>query len=469
MLKEKLDSLFSRFRTTVLLATSVLTITACAGNSEDMVLPDDPTQEKILPAEPAPIPQKDEVPKKEELNDTATEKEAILKNYDHLDPKQTVPFKALEDAVVYFHKNKVRFKNTDYISVINFAQSSKEKRFYIINMKTGSVWAIRVAHGKGSDSDHDSYAEKFSNVSGSNASSLGMYRTGETYFGKHGLSLRLDGLSATNSRARPRDIVIHGASYVKEANVTQGRSWGCPAVTTDYRDAVIKYLKNGSLIYATVDRGGTKRPSAPSVPAVPTPKPDDGKSYKMTPLAWESSSYPERKKWSQYLMKLLLEDWNGLLKGADDIKDFCPTYYTLSSNDRANVWAQLIVGMVKYESNYRLTSRMREPGMGTDPVTRKPVYSEGLMQLSYQDQLGYKFCKFEWSKDKFLSPTDPKKTILNPYTNLHCGVGILWRQIARKAEITVGTRAYWSVLKTNHRSNDINSIIKLVKSLPMCQ
>lgn len=479
MLKNKrLNSLFSRFSTTVLVTTSFLIITACAGDNDGIALPDDPTQEA-----PAPIvPDLQlESPQDKSISDTAStseeDKNAILKNYDYVDPNHLVPYKSLESALLYFHQNKSRFQNTDYISVINFAQSSKEKRFYIINLKSGSVWSIHVAHGKGSDPDHDGYADKFSNTSGSNSTSLGFYRTAETYYGSHGLSLRLEGLSSTNSKARSRAIVIHGANYVKEANVIQGRSWGCPAVTMEYRDAVIKYLKNGSLIYATVDRSGTKRPLEPSVPSIPsqpsqpsTPStPPDQEIYTMSPLAWETSSQPQRKKWSQYLMKLILEDWNSLLKGADDINHFCPKYYTLSTNDRANVWAQLIVGMTKFESGFNPTSRMHETTMGTDPVTKKPVYSEGLLQLSYQDVLWSKFCKFDWSKDKNLNPTDPKKTILDPYINLHCGVGIMAKQIARTGKIKVASGAYWAVLKTNSRYQQINAITSIVKSMPICK
>lgn len=461
------SSLFSRFRTIFCVSVSVLLLAACAGDNSEMPLPDDPEYEQI--AAPSPETEKPvEAAPEQPVSYPVTEKETILKNYDFVDPEHVVPYKSLEYALLYFDKNKSKFKNTDYISVINFSQSSKEKRFYIISMKSGKVWAIRVAHGKGSDSDHDGYAEKFSNTSGSNASSLGIYRTAETYTGKNGLSLRLDGLSSTNSRARSRAIVIHGASYVKEKSVIQGRSWGCPAVALENRDAVLKYLKNGSLLYIAVDNGGTERPDVPTQPVTPT-NPDNSEKYSMSSLVWETSNQPQRKQWSQYLMKIILEDWSSLLKGTKDITSFCPTYNTLSTHDRANVWAQIFAAMTRYESNYNPLSRMREPGMGTDSVTRKPVYSEGLLQLSYQDTLGYKFCKFDWSKDKSLSATSSKKTILDPYINLHCGVGIMARQIARKGTIKVGSGAYWSVLKTSYSKNKISSITSMVKSLPMCK
>ncbi len=174
----------------------------------------------------------------------------ILQMYDHLDPQHIVPSGALAEAVIYFDKNKERIPNKTFMSVIDFTQSSQESRFFIINMTSGAVWNIHVAHGKGSDPDFDGHATSFSNQSGSNKSSIGYYLTAETYYGEHGLSLRMDGLSASNSNARQRAIVIHGASYVQEAKQIQGRSWGCPAVALNLRDRVISLLKGGSLIYA---------------------------------------------------------------------------------------------------------------------------------------------------------------------------------------------------------------------------
>lgn len=183
---------------------------------------------------------------------TGSDADRILASYDYVDPTKIIPDRHLKPALLYFDSHKSTIKNTNYLSVIDFSQYSGNKRFYIIDMKTGSVWAIHNAHGKGSDPEHDGYANKtlFSNVSGSNATSLGVYMTAETYQGEHGLTLRLDGLSSTNSNARSRAIVLHGADYVEEANMIQGRSWGCPAVAMENRDKVIGMLKGGSVIYA---------------------------------------------------------------------------------------------------------------------------------------------------------------------------------------------------------------------------
>lgn len=243
-----------------LVLAAFFALTACAGQDYSAAekLPDDNEIEQTLPesadldkstsdtTETTEVAEPVEAP---EDFDTVTES-AVLKDYDHLDPKRLINTKALAAAVLYFQKNQSRIKNKKYMSLIDFSKRSTQARFFIINMSSGQVWAIHTAHGKGSDSDHDGYAEKFSNKSGSNASSLGYYLAAETYQGKHGLSLKLDGLSSTNSKARARAVVIHGASYVKESSVIQGRSWGCPAVANNLRDKVIGLLKGGSLIYA---------------------------------------------------------------------------------------------------------------------------------------------------------------------------------------------------------------------------
>ncbi|WP_255490201.1 murein L,D-transpeptidase catalytic domain family protein [Bdellovibrio sp. KM01] len=469
-----------RSRATLFFAATLLTlgIAANAKAQTEPTLPDDPAEEQVVttPAVVEPMLRTMAAP---DLSISAYDKETILMKYDHVDPKNIVPTQALIDALIYFEKNKSSFKNQNYISIINFSQSSKTPRFYIIDLNSGGVWPIHVAHGKNSDPNHDGFATSFSNTSGSNKSSLGFYRTAETYSGSHGLSLRLDGLSSTNSNARSRAIVIHGASYVQEKSVIQGRSWGCPAVDMSIRTQVINALKGGSLIYAVLDKGGTGLPAptnpeptptpSPTPIETPAPSPTPAPGYTMAPLAWESSAHPERKQWSQYLQTLVLGEWSSLLKGASDMKNFCPKYSSLNDNQKANAWAQLFVAVARYESAYNPLSRMHETTMGTDAVTKKPVYSEGLLQLSYQDIQWDKWCKFDWSKDKNLSSTSPKKTILDPYINLHCGVGIMAKQIKNKNTIAITSGVYWSTLKPGGKYNQLTSIKSMVKSLPFCQ
>lgn len=175
--------------------------------------------------------------------------ESFAEKYSHIDQDKVVPTAALSKALAYYDANKSKIKNKGYMVVIDFKQHNSKKRFYLINMNTGDVERYLTAHGKGSDQDFDGYAEQFSNTSGSSMSSLGFYLTAETYYGNNGYSLRLDGLSTTNSKARSRAIVIHPASYVRPASKI-GRSNGCPALEEQYSAEVIDTIKGGSLIFA---------------------------------------------------------------------------------------------------------------------------------------------------------------------------------------------------------------------------
>src|SRR5215216_6514334 len=96
------------------------------------------------------------------------------------------------------------------LTVIDYSLPSRERRLWVLDIERGEVLARElVAHGKNSGDD---IARRFSNTEGSNQSSLGTFITGATYQGKHGLSLRLNGLDAElNSRAAARAIVVHAA------------------------------------------------------------------------------------------------------------------------------------------------------------------------------------------------------------------------------------------------------------------
>ena len=138
------------------------------------------------------------------------------------------------------------------LTVIDFSLPSTAKRIWIIDMEDGLILHHGfVSHGRNSG---ELMAQKFSNVNSSYMSSLGFYLTGETYQGKHGYSLRLDGLEkGFNDNARERAIVIHGADYARENFIKQtgrlGRSLGCPALPDEIANDVIDMIKEQSLLF----------------------------------------------------------------------------------------------------------------------------------------------------------------------------------------------------------------------------
>ncbi len=164
--------------------------------------------------------------------------------------RQGVPARPLSLALLYFDMHKEKFANQNYITVIDYRIHSSKDRFFLINLVTGEVTSEVVAHGKGSDQEHDGMAKTFSNEPGSFATSLGFYQVSESYEGLHGYSVRMDGLSVNlNSNARDRAIVIHGAPYVQRGLDKVGRSLGCPALEVGLTTDIINKIKEGSLLF----------------------------------------------------------------------------------------------------------------------------------------------------------------------------------------------------------------------------
>lgn len=168
----------------------------------------------------------------------------------HLDPRNVVPQTLLDQALHYFELHESKFRNKNYITVIDYSQHSSKNRLYLVNLKTGDVEQHLAAHGSGSERSNSGWAPGFSNSNGSHLTSVGFFMTAETYSGSHGYSLRLDGLSTTNSNARARAIVIHPADYVKPGMNPIGRSWGCPALYPKVSKSIIDRIKGGSMIYS---------------------------------------------------------------------------------------------------------------------------------------------------------------------------------------------------------------------------
>ena len=158
----------------------------------------------------------------------------------------------------YDHASREGLVRRPVLTIIDYELPSYRKRLWVIDMKTGGVlFEEWVAHGMGAPRGSGGTMEEtlaFSNEKGSLKSSLGLFITGETYQGKHGYSLRLDGMEeGINDRARERLIVIHGAGYVSEGRAADhlvGRSWGCPVLRPGISREVIDAIEGGSVVWA---------------------------------------------------------------------------------------------------------------------------------------------------------------------------------------------------------------------------
>jgi hypothetical protein len=139
---------------------------------------------------------------------------------------------------------------------------------------------------------------------------------------------------------------------------------------------------------------------------------------------------------------------------AKEVRPLCPRFRHLTKGQRRAFWAYFFQALSGAEAGLTPTSDVHhtEPEVDvTDLVTHQPVRQEGLLQLTYMDDLRYG-CDFNWAKDKNLPEHDPSKTILLPGNNLLCGVRIAEDQLVKRHEPLLSDSSYWSTLRPDNPS-----------------
>ena len=158
-------------------------------------------------------------------------------------------------AILGFNKLNAqqRLSKDSILTIIDYSKSSKEKRFFVIDLKSKQLlFKSVVAHGKNTGGE---YAKRFSNQLNSLQSSIGFYITEKTYQGNNGYSLKLEGVEyGFNDKAKQRAIVIHGAEYASEQMILRkgylGRSFGCPSLPPRLNKKIIETIKEGNCVFA---------------------------------------------------------------------------------------------------------------------------------------------------------------------------------------------------------------------------
>jgi hypothetical protein len=182
------------------------------------------------------------------------------------------------------------------------------------------------------------------------------------------------------------------------------------------------------------------QPQTPPVKAAPA-TPIDAKRVELGGPRWDPQ-------WDVIVEKALPEEMLSA-NVPRDVRHFCPRFYTMSELNRRAFWAYFFQALAGAEAGLNPDTRVRhtEPAVAvTDEVTGRAVRSEGLLQLTYEDQKRYG-CDFNWDADRKLPVKDPAKTILQPKNNLECGVKILDRQIVDQHKGIVSPTSYWSTLQ----------------------
>ncbi len=144
-------------------------------------------------------------------------------------------------------------QNPDILTIIDFSQSSRNKRLYILDLHNRKLLQnTYVAHGRNTGEE---YARYFSNKTGSHKSSLGFYLTENQAIGSDvGLSLILKGIEkGFNDNALKREIIMHGAAYATEDFIKKtgrlGRSFGCPSVPPNLIKRIVGWIKDGTCLF----------------------------------------------------------------------------------------------------------------------------------------------------------------------------------------------------------------------------
>ncbi len=141
---------------------------------------------------------------------------------------------------------------SEYALLIDMSLPSNEQRLFVLQLDTKKIiYSTYVAHGKGSGTG--TKAVSFSDSPGGLCTTLGHFKIGKNYQGKHGNSYELIGLEKTNANAMKRSIVIHSAWYASENFILQngrcGNSWGCPAVSDEALKKLQPYLTEGTILW----------------------------------------------------------------------------------------------------------------------------------------------------------------------------------------------------------------------------
>jgi len=206
---------------------------------------------------------------------------------------------------------------------------------------------------------------------------------------------------------------------------------------------LVSFFVFGSLVGCDVE---TITPSPSPTPIItptstptstPTPTPTTSPATEPKPGTWPSE-------WNVPITEAQLSQT--LTQTPEDIAEVCPHYQELPTTEKEDFWVIFFMGLAKVESDWNRRSRYVETTMGPDAVTGLQIVSEGLLQLSYQDQKYYG-CDFDWIHDRPLQEIDlkhPQKTIFDPIKNISCAMVIFKSQIRRKHKVF--TASYWSPL-----------------------
>lgn len=163
---------------------------------------------------------------------------------------------AKADTALAFCKTKGM--NTDFCFLIDMSIHSGKNRLFVWDFKEKkATYAALCCHGAGGKSTVST--PEFSNVPGSNCTSLGKYKLGIRSYSRWGINIhyKMHGLEPTNNNAFKRNVVFHSHSPVPGRQIYPfhlplGWSLGCPVVankTMEHADTLLQKVKKPVLMW----------------------------------------------------------------------------------------------------------------------------------------------------------------------------------------------------------------------------
>lgn len=207
--------------------------------------------------------------------------------------------------------------------------------------------------------------------------------------------------------------------------------------------------------------GGTQQPD--TVPA------SELKPAPPTPIAEKKAELGDDHTWKPEWDKIIEQGLPSDLlsaKVAKAVKQFCPYFSRMGEPDKRAYWAYFFQALAGAETSLVSTTNVRHDDSAlavVDDVTHRKVRQQGLLQLTYMDQERYG-CDFNWEKDGKLEEHDPTKTILQPKSNLLCGIAILKNQLIDQHKPLLSRTSYWSTLQPG--TSGVKVFLKQMANVP---
>lgn len=250
----------------------------------------------------------------------------------------------------------------------------------------------------------------------------------------------------------------HIALVVGKNKIIGANGGGSANTTAEYSRKHGACVRYDALNYRK-DKHIIVRPVLPS--AIPVQKPTPLPTQVVGgPVKADWDGNPKAAQWTDFLLKALKTHGKDLLamKNIADSKTWCPSFSSLTEDQKLRFFVMLISSMCRYESGFKPETTYKED---FNDAGGENVISRGLLQVSVESSNSY--------LKKAGLPSVTAADLHDAYTNLMVGVVILNRWIPQDGVIASGDNKgggrYWSVLRALKSGAPRDSYVNIVKKV----